>query len=57
MMFLIKKGIHFRSLLEGGHMMDIGSFGQFFEVTLSTVLNMSRKVHLKVRSRPAPCST
>ena len=44
-----KKGIRFRSLLEGGNMMtSIETFGDFFEVTFNTILNTTRKAYYKV---------
>ena len=48
LVFMQSKDIEFFSLLEGGQMMDIKSFSEFFGVTLTTVLNLSRKAYAKV---------
>ena len=43
-----KKGICFRSLVEGGTMMEINSFSNYFNTALQTVLMMTKRVHHKV---------
>ena len=49
-MHMEKKGVHYRSILEGGSMAGFTGVFNFFSVMVNTIIGITRKIYYRVGS-------